>query len=78
MPTMKRLREFLDGHSSSESIKDRDAAVKALQREGRRVPFKIHIWYADVWDKEWHFFTKRAARGHQDLWVWVSNRNWRV
>lgn len=66
------LREWISGHQDSDRIHDRESVIMKLQKEGRRVPFKIHIWYRDVWDPELHMLSKRMARGHQDMWVWVS------
>ena len=66
------LRNWIGAHQDAGKIPDREEVVKKLQASGRRIPFKIHIWYADVWDPERHFRTKRVARGHQDMWVWVS------
>ena len=66
------LREWINGHQDSDRIHDRESVIMKLQEEGRRVPFKIHIWYSDVWDPELHMRSKRMARGHQDMWVRVS------
>ena len=66
------LRHWIGAHRDAGRIQDREEVVKKLRGEGRRSPFRIHIWYADVWDPERHFRTKRVARGHQDMWVWVS------
>jgi hypothetical protein len=67
------LREWISSHQDPSRIKDREAIVKKLKEEGRRVPFKIHIWYRDVWDPALLMHSKRMARGHQDMWVWVSS-----
>lgn len=66
------LREWISGHQDPGRIKDREAVVEKLKEERRRVPFKIHVWYRDVWDPELLMHSKRMARGHQDMWVWVS------
>lgn len=66
------LREWISGHQDPDRIHGRESVIMKLQEEGRRVPFKIHIWYHDVWDPELHMLSKRMARGHQDMWVRVS------
>ena len=66
------LRKWISGHQDPGRIQEPESVIRKFQEEGRRYPFKVHIWYKDVWDPEFLMFSKRMARGHQDMWVWVS------
>lgn len=66
------LRSWMGSHRDAGQVSDRKAVIETLQKEGRRFPVKIHVFCKDVWDEKWHFRTRRAARGHQDMVAWMS------
>lgn len=70
--TRNWLRTWVGSHTKTSRIQDQGAVIELLQKEGRRFPVSIHVFCKDVWDEEWHFRTRRAARGHQNMVAWMS------